>query len=96
MKAAKLGFAIAADEWGHGYATDAARTLITFGFAKLGLHRISAAIGPENKTSIALVTSLGFQPEGRLRDHVFTCGAWRDSILYAILESDWPKHSPTR
>ena len=43
VKAAKLGFAIAADHWGHGYATDAARNLITFGFAKLGLHRRTAA-----------------------------------------------------
>lgn len=90
VKAAKLGFAIAADQWGHGYATDAARTLIAFGFAELGLHRITAAIGPENMASIALVTRLGFQPEGRLRDHVFTSGSWRDSILYAILESESP------
>ena len=38
VKAAKLAFAIAADQWGRGYATDAARALITFGFAHLGLH----------------------------------------------------------
>jgi len=27
----------------------------------------------------------GLEYEGRLRDHVFTNGAWRDSRLYSIL-----------
>jgi ribosomal-protein-alanine N-acetyltransferase len=46
VTAGKLGYAIRADRWGRGYATDAARTLADFGFGRLGLHRISAAIGP--------------------------------------------------
>lgn len=90
VKAAKLGFLVHADRWGKGYATDAARAMITFGFRDLDLHRISAAIGPENAGSIAVVERLGFQLEGRLRDHVFTNGAWRDSILYSLLTTEWP------
>jgi len=89
VQAAKLGGAVAAPHWGHKYATDAARTIIDFGFTTLGLHRISAAIGPDNAASIALVTQLGFTKEGRLRDHVFTNGAWRDSILYSLLTHEW-------
>jgi len=89
VQAAKLGFAISAPHWGHGYALDAARTLIGYGFATLGLHRISAAIGRDNAASIAIVTRLGFTQEGRLRDHVFTNGAWRDSVLYSLLAHEW-------
>lgn len=89
VQAAKLGAAIAAAQWRHGYAQDAARTIIDFGFTTLGLHRISGAIGPDNAASIALVTRLGFTEEGRLRDHVFTNGAWRDSILYSLLAHEW-------
>ena len=89
VQAAKLGFAVAAPHWGHGYALDAARTIIDFGFTTLGLHRISAAIGPDNAASIAIVTRLGFTEEGRLRDHVFTNGTWRDSILYSLLVHEW-------
>lgn len=89
VKAAKLGYAIAADHWGNGYATDATRTMITFGFASLGLHRITAAIGPDNAASIAVVTRHGFTHEGRLRDHVYTNGAWRDSELFSILDHEW-------
>jgi ribosomal-protein-alanine N-acetyltransferase len=53
----KLEYAIAADHWGHGYATDAAQAMVTFGFEVLGLHRITAAIGPDNAPSIAVVKS---------------------------------------
>ena len=88
VKAAKLGYAIRADRWGRGYAVDAARLMITFGFEQLHLHRVSAAIGPDNAASIAVVRKLGMQLEGRLRDHVFTNGAWRDSILFAMLEHE--------
>jgi RimJ/RimL family protein N-acetyltransferase len=27
--------------------------------------------------------------EGRLRDHVHTNGAWRDSLLYSVLAHEW-------
>jgi RimJ/RimL family protein N-acetyltransferase len=86
-RAAKLGYAIRADEWGKGYATDACRIIVEFGFTTLGLHRITAAIGPENTASITVVKRLGFEYEGQLRDHVFTNGAWRDSKLYSILKA---------
>lgn len=87
VQAAKLGYAIRADEWGKGYATDAARTLVRFGFAQLGLHRITAAIGPDNLGSITVVKRLGFEHEGRLSDHVFTNGRWRDSELFALVKA---------
>jgi ribosomal-protein-alanine N-acetyltransferase len=90
VQAAKLGYAVVADLWGHGYATEAARIAIDFGFRDLQLHRISAAIGPDNAPSVAVAHRLGMQYEGRLRDHVFTNGAWRDSELYSILTHEWP------
>lgn len=92
VKSAKLGYAIRADRWGKGYATDAARRMIAFGFEELRLHRISAAIGPDNAASIAVARKLGMQHEGRIRDHVFTNDAWRDSLLYAVLEHEWVTH----
>jgi RimJ/RimL family protein N-acetyltransferase len=88
MKAGKLGYAIHAAHWGHGYATDAVGTLIGFGFTTLDLHRITAAVGPDNQASIHVLDRLGFALEGRLRDHVFTSGAWRDSLLYSLLQHD--------
>jgi RimJ/RimL family protein N-acetyltransferase len=88
---AKLGYAIGADHWGRGYATDAARTLLQFAFGPLARHRVTAAIGPENEASIAVVKRIGFTYEGQLRDHVFTNGAWRDSRLYSLLEPEYSR-----
>ncbi|WP_084211456.1 GNAT family N-acetyltransferase [Pseudonocardia acaciae] len=93
VRAAKLGTAIAADHWRLGYARDAVTTLLGFGFGRLDLHRVSAAIGPGNEASLAVFTRIGFRYEGRLRDHVFTNGAWRDSLLYSLLAHEW---SPAR
>lgn len=89
VKAAKLGLAVHHDHWRKGYALDAAYTLMAYGFDKLGLHRITAAVGPANSASLALVDRLGFVQEGCLRDHVFTNGAWRDSVLFSILEDEF-------
>ena len=36
-----------------------------------------------------MLAKLGFTPEGRIRDHVFTNGAWRDSLLYSIIDHEW-------
>ncbi|MBB6381146.1 RimJ/RimL family protein N-acetyltransferase [Pseudonocardia eucalypti] len=88
VRAAKLGYAVAASHWRNGYAMDATRTILRFAFENLQLHRITAAIGPDNAASIALIENLGFQYEGRLRDHVFTNHAWRDSLLYSLISPD--------
>lgn len=89
VEAAKLGYAIHADHWGHGYAMEATRLTIRLGFQHLALHRISAAIGPDNMPSIGVVERLAFTLEGRIRHHVFTNGAWRDSLLYSMLVHEY-------
>lgn len=30
--------------------------------------------------------------EGRIRDHMYTNGAWRDSGLFSILDHEWPRN----
>lgn len=89
VSAAKLGYAVRSDQWGHGYATDAVRTMMQFGFDQLGLHRVSAAVGPSNAASISVLRKVGMTKEGCIRDHVFTNGAWRDSQLFSMLAHEW-------
>lgn len=93
-EAGDLGFAIGADHWGRRYAPDAAAVIIDFGFERLGLHRIAAQAAPTNHGSMAVLTRLGFLPEGRIRDHVRRNGNWEDSIAYGLLAHEWS--SPTR
>jgi len=89
VRAGKLGYAVAFNHWGKGYATDAAGTLVDYAFRELGLHRISAAIAPENVASLRMAQRLGMTFEGRIRDHVHTNGRWRDSLLYSVLADEW-------
>ena len=38
-----------------------------------------------------MVKRLGFSYEGRIRHHVFTNDAWRDSLLYSFLTAEWTR-----
>ncbi|MGC4771550.1 GNAT family N-acetyltransferase [Micromonospora sp. DT44] len=88
-KSGELGYAIRREDWNKGYATEAATLMLDFGFNTLHLHRIQAACGPDNHASQRLLARLAFTPEGRMRDHVFTNDAWRDSLLYSLLDHEW-------
>lgn len=92
VRAAKLGYAIRAEDWSKGYGSEAVRLMLDFAFKSLEFHRVTAAIGPDNVRSVSLVEKFAFKYEGRLRDHVFTNGSWRDSLLYSILQGEWAGH----
>lgn len=86
---AEMGYELAPQHWGHGYATEAARAMVRFGFADLALHRIWAECIAENRRSVRVLEKVGFQLEGRLRDKACFKGRWWDTLLYAILEDEW-------
>jgi ribosomal-protein-alanine N-acetyltransferase len=88
-RSGELGYAVRRADWGKGYATEAATLMLDFGFKTLNLHRIQAACGPDSHASQRLLARLGFLPEGRIRDHVFTNSNWRDSLLYSLLDHEW-------
>lgn len=66
-RSAELGYWLAAADWGHGYGPEAARAMVDFGFHFLGLDRIRATCLPDNHRSLAVLSGLGFRPEGKLR-----------------------------
>ena len=56
----ELTYALGKDYWGQGYATEAGKVLIEYGFAQLGIDRIINAISPTNFRSRNLMLRLGF------------------------------------
>lgn len=88
-RAGQIGFALSPEHWGRGYGAETVRLLLLLGFRDLGLHRIWGARSPKNLASAAVMLKNGMMEEGRIRDHVFTHGAWRDSVVHSILEDDW-------
>jgi [ribosomal protein S5]-alanine N-acetyltransferase len=85
---AELGYALNPRHWGCGYSTEAAQALLAFGWEQLGLHRIFATCHPENRASERVLQKIGMKKEGHLREHKWSKGTWRDSLLYAIIERD--------
>jgi ribosomal-protein-alanine N-acetyltransferase len=80
----EIGYVLARESWGHGYATEATQRLLAFGFNELGLHKISATCDPENRASVAVLTNNGMHQEAVLRDHVHVRGEWRDRLLFSV------------
>ncbi|MFJ6774634.1 GNAT family N-acetyltransferase [Kitasatospora sp. NPDC091257] len=89
QQAATIGFALHPAEWGKGLGTETVHLLCDLGFNGLGLHRIWAARAPLNEASAWTLLRAGMTEDGRIRDHIFVHGAWRDSITYSILEHEW-------
>ncbi|MFG2227685.1 GNAT family N-acetyltransferase [Streptomyces sp. NPDC048644] len=88
-RAATFGFALHPDVWGCGIGTETVGLLLGLGFEQLELHRVWGARSPLNAASARTMTKAGMSEEGRIREHVFKSGAWRDSIVHAILDHEW-------
>jgi RimJ/RimL family protein N-acetyltransferase len=86
---ADIGYLVRRDRWGLGLGTDIARTLIDFGFRQLRVHRIWAGHHPDNSASGRVLKNVGMVHEGRMREHMFAHGVWRDSLTYSILDHEW-------
>jgi len=79
----EIGWTFAREHWGNGYAKEAARAVLTWGFGTLGLKQITAMIHHGNTASAALARGLGFTPlrEDRVLD--------RPCTVYALSQDDF-------
>ncbi len=88
---AELGYWIGVPYWGRGYATEAARALVAYGFRALGLQRVHARHFASNPASGRVLRKIGMAHEGRQRRHVRTWDRLEDLELYGILQEE---HAP--
>ena len=86
---ADIGYELAPDHWGQGYATEAAHAIVHFGFTELKLHRITAWCIADNVASAHVLEKLGLKLEGRLREKEYFKDRWWDTLLFAILKDEW-------
>lgn len=88
---AELGYWLGAAYWGQGYATEAGRAMLRFGFEDLKLHRIFATHFKHNPASGSILKKLGMRYEGCQREHLLKWGEFVDSEMYGILRSEWER-----
>ena len=93
---ADIGYELAPEHWGRGYATEAALAIVSCGFRELGLHRISSWCIADNTASARVLERVELRLEGRLRENEYFKGRWWDTLLYGLLESEWRASAANR
>jgi [ribosomal protein S5]-alanine N-acetyltransferase len=80
-----LGYALDASCQGMGLMHEALQAVVAAAFSpRLNLHRIQAAVRPENRRSLAVLARLGFAEIGLARHYLFIDGGWRDHRLFEL------------
>lgn len=80
---AEVGYLLGKDWWGRGYATEAARAAMDWGFEQVGFADLLSLIDPANQASIAVATRLGES----LRGETDLLG--NTVLIYGIGRPDW-------
>lgn len=86
---AELGYWLGVPYWGRGYATEAAREVLRYGFDQLWLHRIYAAHFATNPASGRVLVKIGMSYEGTRREHHRKWGDYEDRVEYGLLVNEW-------
>ena len=89
LRQCEIGFTLAGEHQGHGYATEAARLLVRYLFAARAKHRITACCDSRNEASVAVLERLAMRREGHLRQSTWAKGEWTDDLLFALLRDEW-------
>ncbi|NMB24967.1 MAG: GNAT family N-acetyltransferase [Firmicutes bacterium] len=85
----EMGYCLHRSYWSKGYMTEAAQALLEFAFTEEDYHRVYATCDPKNIGSARVMEKIGMRKEGHLRANLLKGNEWRDSLLYAILASEW-------
>ena len=84
-----MGYELDPGHWGQGYATEAARTVLNFGFSNLNLRRISAWCVADNAGSARVLEKIGMRLERRIPAHQYFKGRWWDTLSYTVHYEEW-------
>ncbi len=88
-KKGEIGYWIGKLYWNQGYATEAARAIVLYGFEVLKLNRIHAKHFKRNPASGRVLEKIGMRYEGCLRQDIKKWDNFEDSMVYAILKADF-------
>jgi RimJ/RimL family protein N-acetyltransferase len=86
---AELGYWLAAEYHGNGYATEAAELLAGYSFAERRLHKLYAHVFDFNDASRRVLEKVGFEREGVFREQAFVDGEYVDLCRYGLLAREW-------
>jgi RimJ/RimL family protein N-acetyltransferase len=87
----EIGYWIHKDYANRGLITESTAALVRVAFELLHVHRLEIHCDPQNAPSAAIARKLGFTHEGTLREKTAFLDGWRDSMIWGLLESEYPQ-----
>ena len=84
----EIGYWLGKPYWGKGYAVEAARALVRFGFEQMELEGVGAKCFVDNRAGQRVIEKLGMKLEGTDRSEMIK-GQYPELSLYGISREDW-------
>lgn len=72
-----------------GYATEATKEVIKYGFEKINLHKVQICTKTINVPSKRVIEKCGFTYEGTLRDYFYMNGEYVGRLYFSILRNEY-------
>ena len=85
FRSARVSYYVSYEHQGCGLMTEGLNLFTAEAFISQGLHRIEAAIQPQNIPSKRLVKRCGFHYEGLAKGYLYIDGQWRDHERWALV-----------
>ncbi|HSL29624.1 MAG TPA: GNAT family protein [Anaerolineales bacterium] len=86
----EIGYWIHKDFTNQGLVTESTAALVKVAFEHIRVHRLEIHCDPANHASAAIPRKLGFTHEGTLRAKTAFLDHWSDSMIWGLLESEYP------
>ncbi len=86
----EIGYWIHKDFINQGLATESSAALVKVAFEIIKVHRLEIHCDPANLASASVPRKLGFTHEGTLRSKTSFLDRWSDSMIWALLEDEYP------
>ncbi len=89
----ELGYALGKQWWGQGFASEATRAVVEYGFRGMNFHSMEAHISPANIGSQKVLEKLGFVQEAYFRENYYDANldTFEDTAVFSLLKSVWCK-----
>ena len=81
----EIEYAIGTAYQGKGFATEATKAVIDYGFKNIGFHKVQICVRPSNIKSKRVIEKCGFEYEGTLRDYFFIDGKYEGRMYYSLI-----------
>ncbi len=86
---AEIEYCIGTDFQCKGFATEATKAIIKYGFEKINLHKVQICTKTINKPSQRVIEKCGFIYEGTLRDYFCIDGKYVGRLYHSILKEEF-------